>query len=154
MNSVRLLVLVTMAGSAHQLKVPEHLLDMTDGPFACHAIEATAADSASSLVEFIDGEVNTREAMVAFDSSGVPLYMTVQMSELTPSLEISHNVLVRFNVRGEYLRIEKPLEDGKVVNEVARIALNEALAPDEMTRSKQFAVWLWDHGCSETGKSQ
>jgi len=154
LNAIRLLVLA-IAGSWHvQMKVPEHFLDVPDGPFACHAIEATAADSAASLVEFIDGELNPREAMVAFDSAGAPLYMTVQMTERTPLLEVSHNVLVRFKVLGEYLRIEKPFRNGKVVNEAARITLDEALLPDEMTRSQQLAEWLWDHGCNATGKSQ
>jgi hypothetical protein len=74
--------------------------------------------------------------------------MTVQMTEFLPPVSVSHNVLVRFRVIGEYLRIEKPFKDGKVIDEAARITSNEGLTSDEMTKSEQLAVWLWNHRCN------
>ena len=130
-----------------QMKVPDHFFDAPVGPIACRTLEITAADSAASVLEFIDGEVNARETLAAFDSAGVPLYMTVQMTESTPPVEVSHNVVVRFRGMGEYLRIEKPFKDGKFVEDGARI-MNAPLTADEMTRSEQLAVWLWDHRCN------
>ena len=130
------------------MKVPEHFFDAPVGPIMCRPVDITAADSAASVLEFVDGEVSARETLVAFDSSGVPLYMTVQMTEFLPPVSVSHNVLVRFRVIGEYLRIEKPFKDGKVIDEAARITSNEGLTSDEMTKSEQLAVWLWNHRCN------
>jgi hypothetical protein len=147
LNTIRLLLLIVGSALA-QLKVPEHFFAAPDGPFACHAIEATPADSAASLLEFIDGEVNARETLAAFDTAGVPLYMTVQMTESTPSMAVSHNVLVRFKMLGEYLRIETPFRNGKPIDELGRITATESLNADEMTESYRLAVWLWDHRCN------
>jgi hypothetical protein len=124
------------------MKVPEHFFDAPVGPIMCRPVDITAADSAASVLEFVDGEVSARETLVAFDSSGVPLYMTVQMTEFLPPVSVSHNVI------GEYLRIEKPFKDGKVIDEAARITSNEGLTSDEMTKSEQLAVWLWNHRCN------
>jgi hypothetical protein len=77
------------------------------------------------------------------------VHMTVHMTESAPPVAVSHNVLVRFAIRGEYLRIEKPIREGKIVDEAARITLSEELSPDEMKKSQQLAVWLWDHRCNK-----
>ena len=150
MHNLRLLLPVLTAASASAaIELPEHFFDAPDQVFACHALEPGAADSAASILEFIDGEVNARETLVAFDSVGVPVYMTVHMTESVPPVAVSHNVLVRFALGGEYLRIEKPIRDGKIVDEAARITLSEELSPDEMKKSQQLAVWLWDHRCNK-----
>lgn len=149
MRPIRLFIPIVIAGSAQaQVKLPDHLFDPPDRIFACHAIDAGPADSAASILEFIDGESTARETLVAFDSVGVPLYMTVQMTESAPSVAVSHNVLVRFAVVGEYLRIEKPFKDGRAIDEAARITLTEELNPDDMKKSRQLAVWIWDHRCN------
>ena len=146
---MRLLLPLVIAASAEaQMKLPANFFDPPGLVFACHALDATPADSAASILEFIDGEVSARETLAAFDSVGVPLYMTVQMTESIPPTAVSHNVLVRFDVIGEYLRIEKPIKDGKIIDEAARITLSEELSPDEMKKSRQLAVWLWDNRCN------
>ena len=147
MDTIYLLLALGLGVFVRGEKVPEHFFDAPSGPFACHALEATPADSAASIFEFIDGEVNARETLAAFDSAGTPLYMTVQMTESTPPMDVSHNVLVRFRALGEYLRIEKPFKDGKLVEEFARMT-NHPLTAGEMAKSEQLAVWLWDHRCN------
>jgi hypothetical protein len=140
---------MVIAGSAQaQVKLPDHFFDPPDRVFAWHAIDAGPADSAASILEFIDGDLKARETLVAFDSVGVPLYMTVQMTESAPTVAVSDNVLVRFSVVGEYLRIEKPFKDGKVMDEAARITVTRGLSSEEMKKSQQLAVWLWDHRCN------
>ena len=149
MRTIRLVIPMVIAGSAQaQVKLPDHFFDPPDRVFACHAIDAGPADSAASILEFIDGDLKARETLVAFDSVGVPLYMTVQMTESAPTVAVSDNVLVRFSVVGEYLRIEKPFKDGKVMDEAARITVTRGLSSEEMKKSQQLAVWLWDHRCN------
>jgi hypothetical protein len=148
LNTIYLLLAIGFGAFVDaESKVPEHFFDAPVGPFACREIKTSPADSAASILEFIDGEANARETLVAYDSAGLPLYMTVQMTESSPSIDVSHNVVVRFKALGEYLRIEKPFKDGKFVEEAARFT-DDPLTANEMMKSEQFAVWLWNHRCN------
>lgn len=132
--------------------VPKQFFDPPVGPIVCRAVKTTLADSAHTMFEFADGETNARETLAAFGSGGAPLYMTVQSMESGESTSVSHNVAVRFSLGGVYVRIERPVKDGKIVEDSTLRANRIELTGEEVTKSKHLAEWLWKHRChQETG---
>ena len=139
---------LAMAGILNlQQGAPDALFEIPVGSVVCRQLDISVADSADSIFEFADGEITARESLAAFDSTGGPLYMTVQLTELQPQISISHNVAVRFSVGGQYIRIERQMNDRKVVENSAPVVTDTDLKPIEVARSRKFAEWLWEHRC-------
>lgn len=148
-NTIRLLLWPGVVGVLQlSSTVPDTFFDTPSGLFACHQLDVTAADSAASVFEFVDGESRPRETRAAFDSSGAPLYMTVQSVESKPAVSIGHNVAVRFASGGIYLRIEKPIRNGEIIHTALQVTAEEELSADEMKKSRILALWLWAHRCA------
>jgi hypothetical protein len=130
-------------------ELPDRFFDAPQGPIACRPIAVTPADSAAALLEFIDGESRPRETLAAYDSAGTPLYMTVHVTEPPSTNSVSHSVAVRFSAGGYYLRVERPVRSGSVIAEAAHITDQVELSAAEFAKSKELAIWLWDHRCTK-----
>jgi hypothetical protein len=128
--------------------VPQGFFDTPDGPLVCRPLAATVADSADAMFEFAYGENDPWESLAAFDSAGLPLYMTVQRTVLQPTSSISHNVAVRFTLGGQYLRVERAVKDGNIVKGSAPVVTEDELTSEEIAKSRQLAEWFWSHRCS------
>jgi hypothetical protein len=131
-----------------EVSVPQGFFDVPDGPLVCRPLTATVADSAHTMFEFAYGESDPWETLAAFDSAGLPLYMTVQRTVLQPTSSISHNVAVRFSLGGQYLRVERAVKDWDIVNGSAPIVSQDELTSEEIAKSRQLAEWFWAHRCS------
>ena len=131
-----------------EVSIPPGFFDVPDGPLVCRPLPTTVADSADTMLEFAYGENDPWETLAAFDSAGLPLYMTVQRTVLQPASSISHNVAVRFSLGGQYLRIERAVKDGNVVKGSAPIVSQNELTSEEIAKSRQLAEWFWSHRCS------
>jgi hypothetical protein len=73
--------------------------------------------------------------------------MTVHLTDAPSTTAVSHSVAVRFSLGGFYVRVERQLKDGVIVAEGARMTEAE-LTNDEFRKSRELAVWLWDHRCT------
>jgi hypothetical protein len=147
MTAVRIPLFAVLLAWQTSADLPEHFFDVPQGPLACRPIAITSADSAASLLEFIDGDARPRETLAAYDSAGIPLYMTVHLTDQSSTSAVSHNVAVRFSLGGVYVRVERAVKDGAVIAEGARMTEAD-LTTTEFQQSKELASWLWNHRCT------
>jgi hypothetical protein len=152
MNLIPPVLLVSMLFALPSVNAfaPDTLFVTPTGPIACRPVTVTPADSADVMLEFIDGmpDVRTRQTLIAFQTAGTPLYMTVNQTELQPAKFETHNIAVRFGVLGEYLHVERPMRNGQVVRDSAGVFSTTILTTAEMAKSKELAMWFWEHRCN------
>ena len=146
---MRFLLAATLTIGFLQVSTPQDFFDVPVGPLVCRQLQATVADSADTMFEFAYGETDPWESLAAFDSAGSALYMTVQRTVAAPTTSISHNVAVRFSLGGQYVRVERALKDGNIVEGSAPILSRAELTADEIAKSKQLAEWFWSHRCAQ-----
>ena len=145
---MRFLLAAALSIGFLEVSVPQGFFDVPDGPIVCRPLAATVADSAHTMFEFAYGENDPWETLAAFDSAGIPLYMTIQRTILQPTTSISHNVAVRFSLGGHYVRVERAVKDGNIVKGSAPVLGESELTSEEIAKSRQLAEWFWSHRCS------
>lgn len=124
----------------------------------CHPIPVTPADSAAVLLRFLDGrdELEPRETMIAYDSAGAPLYITVFAGEVTSSGQKRiHAIAARLGAGafGDRSTLGDTTGGGEMGLVERR---NSALGPvpgstplteSEIARARFLAARLWDLSC-------
>lgn len=129
----------------------------TAGSVLCRAIPASPADSAHVLIHFEDSVASfpERERVVAFDSLGLPLYLTLRaVASPREGAGVVHAFMIRFHpfsggarsslaAEGEPVSKENPQSAGKPADWID-------LSPQEVERARKLAVYTWDRRCGKS----
>lgn len=124
----------------------------------CYPISISASDSAAVLLRFLDGrdESQLRETMMAYDSSGIPLYFTVLAHEMTSSGKTrTHAVAGRLspNAFGVRSVVGDTSGGGQIAISESRDSLpklvpgSTLLTAAELSRAGALAARLWTFPC-------
>src|SRR5258706_4071985 len=156
---VGFLFLVSTSVATAQSESIFGLLSPPVGPLLCHSLRATPADSARFIVRFVDGTdlVAGRQTIVAYDSTGTPLYMAIRANDsVAPTTKI-HAISVRFvpERRGLWVVVEEG-PDGRILRrgktgELTHVPPQgpDLLTEGEISHARDLALWFWNHRCDK-----
>jgi hypothetical protein len=124
----------------------------------CRSIAPSPADSAAFVFEFADGQMasGSRLLIVAYDSSGAPVYASIRVVGL-PDSAIARAQLLAARFKGTRLGTRMRVIGGQIdSSEIATAADSAAdmprgakvLSKEELARAYELSVWLWNHRCA------
>jgi hypothetical protein len=124
----------------------------------CRSIAPSPADSAAFVFEFADGQMasGSRLLIVAYDSSGAPVYASIRVVGL-PDSAIARAQLLAARFKGTRLGTRMRVIGGQIdSSEVATAADSAAdmprgakvLSKEELAQAYELSVWLWNHRCA------
>lgn len=149
------LFLVAVAAGHVQGQAPgsmDPLAPVANGALICRTIKAGAGDSAAVTLEFGDGSpsAGVRQALVAFDSSGVPVYLVVSAEDPRFAGGVKHQVLgARFQPH-PLGRITTTVVPTSAVGPDTSALVRAPVSPmtnTEIERARQLAEWYWQRRC-------
>jgi hypothetical protein len=123
-------------------------------------IEPGPSDSAAFVLEFADGMISTgsRLLVMAYDSSGSPLYASIRLI-VRPDSASERAQLLAAKFTGPRGGTRMRVIGGQVdSSEVATAADSAAALPrgaqvltkEELAQAYDLSVWLWNHRCTAT----
>lgn len=119
-------------------------------PLLCRSIPVGRADSASFVYQFLDRQAERgRESVVAFDSLGTPLYMTVFAPVRSAGTHQwrTYAIALRFVpiALGDRLLLPSVAQpDTPVSHEKPEL---ETLSTTDLANAKTLAEWFWARRC-------
>lgn len=126
------------------------------GLLSCQSLPPTDADSASVVLHVTDSSsvVPMRESVIAYDSVGTPLFMTVSAREKTGD-DRKHALVIRFEPvrRGARMLIGADGEPDSTFRPDPTVSAPDLppgatpLMTSEIIRARDLAVWVWARRC-------
>lgn len=131
------------------------LADIPSGALLCRAITSAPADSAAFLFKYAESRDSggQRMSLVAYDSAGAPLYMTMYSPTKDSIGDIRVQfVAVRFRPRrlGERVMLPTPPPAGSTDSVRPAISAAATLSEAEISHVEKLANSFWMHRCKDS----